>query len=258
LDLLIALILWLAFTGMITGISSLTSAWALLKGSKPLGAVLAGALASALFLVVAFLILQSDEKVKGLALLQSLMDESWKTQSALYHAKGMTEEDIALLKNFSDKYVFWAFPAWVLLGSMIMGLVSYYLSSVIFMRVTPKIPRPMRFRDWVLPEPLVFGLVVGGLLKVAQGMLQLTPDQSTVVEVIANNLLVLFVGIYAMAGLCIISFFLHKWRLPSIVRFLGYFLLLLSAGFQIPCALGVLDVWFDFRKLKSPPLEQTS
>lgn len=126
------------------------------------------------------------------------------------------------------------------------------------MRVTPKIPRPMRFRDWVLPEPLVFGLVVGGLLKVAQGMLQLTPDQSTVVEVIANNLLVLFVGIYAMAGLCIISFFLHKWRLPSIVRFLGYFLLLLSAGFQIPCALGVLDVWFDFRKLKSPPLEQTS
>jgi uncharacterized protein YybS (DUF2232 family) len=78
--------------------------------------------------------------------------------------------------------------------------------------------------------------------------------ENSPMDILGNNFLVFFVGLYTLSGLSIVSFFFHKWRLPAAIRILSY-LVLLNLIFETICCFGVLDVWFDFRKLKSSPKE---
>jgi hypothetical protein len=63
-----------------------------------------------------------------------------------------------------------------------------------------------------------------------------------------NAGLVLLV-LYLSQGLAIISGMMHKWSLPPIIRAITYSLLFLQVyGIGFIAALGLADVWVDFRK----------
>jgi hypothetical protein len=105
----------------------------------------------------------------------------------------------------------------------------------------------LAFREWVIPEPLVFGVIAAGLLK-------LIAEENTWKETVGNNLAVFFGGLYILGGLSIVSFFLNKWRVPAVLRFISY-AVLLPIVWESFCAIGVLDVWLDFRKIKKTAVE---
>lgn len=225
------------------GIACLAAVWALLKGLKPRSVILVGTLTLCLLLVAIFLLMQSAYKQDTLPALHQYFTDAWTHQSQWLKESGFSQDKIDLFKDIYERYIFQAFPAWLAVNSLLLALLAYYLCSSLLSRVTRKVVKPISFRDWVVPEPLVFGLITGGLFKVipffANGPL----------DILGSNLLVFFIGLYTLSGLSIVSFFFHKWRLPPALRILSY-LLLLNLVFETICFFGVLDVWFDFRKLK--------
>jgi len=239
----IRLVLLLGLIGLV----SIVSAWALSRGYRPATVVLLGSSSMALLIAALFLIGQLGQKEGFEASLHQYFENSGKQNEQWMAQSHWTPENIAYFKTFFQKYITMAFPAWLALNSLIVGFLGYYLSSAVLSRTTKRVPRAKAFREWVVPEPLIFGLIAAGLLKLY------APDNSWR-EVVGNNLLVFFGGLYILGGLSIASFFLTKWRLPRVLRFLSYIVLLMTVWESI-CAIGVMDVWLDFRKIKKSALE---
>jgi uncharacterized protein YybS (DUF2232 family) len=249
LDLALDLIIKLVVVVVLMGLTSLAAAWALLRGFKPRGVVLIGTVTLAFFLAAMLLLIQANLRQDTFPFFQQNIDESWKSLTLQFANRGLSPENIEVAKVFIQKYFYYSLPAWLVLNSLFMGLLAYYLASAFLVRVTARVSRPIAFREWVVPEPLVFGLIAGGLLKIAF-------KENSPMDIVGNNFLVFFVGLYTLSGLSIVSFFFHKWRLPAAIRILSY-LVLLNLIFETICCFGVLDIWFDFRKLKSAPPEPT-
>jgi uncharacterized protein YybS (DUF2232 family) len=249
LELVLDLFIKLAVIIVIMGMASLAAAWALLRGFKPRAVVLTGTLTLVLFFSALFLLVQSNLKQETLPLFQQYFQDSWKTDVQILTQRGFSKEDIDLYyKNFYQKYVFYSFPAWLVMICLFMGLIAYYLSSSILSRVTARVSRPIAFKEWIVPEPLVFGLILGGLLKIVF-------KENSPLDIVGDNLLVFFLIFYSLTSLSIVSFFFQKWKFSPFMRMISYAIIFLSPVSGSICCLSILDIWFDFRKLKSPPAE---
>jgi uncharacterized protein YybS (DUF2232 family) len=161
-DLLIKSAVMLAFLG----IACLAVVWALLRGFKPRSVILIGTLTLWLVMAAIFLLTESALGKDTLPLLHQYFTDTWAHQSQWLKESGFSQEKIDLFKDIFERYIFQAFPAWLAVNSLLLALVAYYLSSSLLARVTRKVTRPISFQSWVVPEPLVFGLIAGGLVKV--------------------------------------------------------------------------------------------
>lgn len=242
-------------TLLLVSVPSLAVAWALLKGLKPRAVLAVGMLALALYLAFGFLADFSGKPAEGVATLRGSYDQMWQARSKALAEEKVPQDQIDQEKVFFERYFFCCLPAWSGLLCLLVGLVSYYALAVLLSRVTARVSKPIPFRDWVVPDFLVFGLIAGGLLKIL-------PVGNPWAEVTADNLLVFFLGLYTLEGFSLVSFFFNRLRMTpafrvlSLATLLGY-MFYYSEVFLTLCAIGVLDVWFDFRKWKKPSLEQT-
>lgn len=247
MELLSEILIELAATVVLLGLASLAVSWALLKGLKPHWVILTGSLVVILYAAATFLLGQTGSHPDSMAAFQKSFDQVWDLKTKSMTDSKLSPADIETVKQLCQKYLVWAWPSWVLLGSLGLGFFAYYLVSAVLSRVTPRVTRPLPFWQWRVPEPLIFGLIVGGLIKIFA-------KEDTFIDVIGNNLLVFFVMIYTFGGMTILSFYFQKWKLPRVARFLSY-VVIFELTFNSICFLGILDVWFDFRKLKTPPPE---
>ncbi|HET9870950.1 MAG TPA: DUF2232 domain-containing protein [bacterium] len=244
---ILGLLLDLALVTVILLVAGVTAVWALLKGMSSRGVVLVSALAAFAFLGAYFaVILPGFHEFFTEAL--KAYEAVWTAQTPSLLKSGASQENIDLFKAFALKYFLYAFPAWVAVGSLTAGLVSYYLASALLRRVTARVQRPMPFRLWVLPDVMVFGFIAGCFLK-------LFGPENSAWDVVGDNLVVFFAVFYTLGGLSIVSFFLNKWGLTVFWRVVVYILMLqLSLEVMVPVAsLGLMDLWFDFRKLRAAP-----
>ena len=229
--------------------------WALLKGLKPRAVLAVGMMALGLYLAFGFLADFSGKPAEGLSTLRKSYDQMWQTRVQALVEQKVPQDQIDQEKVIFEKYFFGCLPAWSALLCLLVGLVSYYALSSLLSRATSRVSKPIAFKDWVVPDFLVFGLILGGLLKVFPFF------QNHWTEVAADNLLVFFFGLYTLEGFSLVSFFLNRWRLSPAFRALSFatmvgYMFYYSDVFLTLCALGVLDVWFNFRKWKKTPLEQ--
>ncbi len=252
MDMLISFLLKLVSFTLLFGVASLASAWALMRKFKPFLVVAIGTLASVLLLTAfLFLVAQIDKNQPVWSLIQQSMDEYWKTDLApLLHGSGFTDENLNLWEPYFKRYFAWSFPAHLGISCLLVGFFSYYMTSMLLRKITTRVSLPLAFREWIVPEPLVFGLILGCFLK-------LFAPLDGPLDVLGDNLLVFYSGLYFIFGFSIVSFFFYKWKLSRLLRWLSYLIIMCSLPIIVTvCCLGVLDVWFDFRKIKSPPLEQ--
>jgi uncharacterized protein YybS (DUF2232 family) len=99
------------------------------------------------------------------------------------------------------------------------------------------------FREWKCPEQLVWALI-------ACGFAFFVPASEVVTIVAVNVLLVTGVG-YFIQGLAIVAFFFHKNNVPRFLRSATYILIIFQQIFTLlVAALGLFDLWGDFRRLK--------
>ena len=145
-------------TAFFLALTSLTSAWALLKGLKPRQVVGVGAFTMALFLSAVSVLTLTDKKNEAGFTFQGAFEQAWAPQVVMMQKMKFTPQDIDLARETFQKYVFFSWPAWLAVGCLLAGLISYYLVSVFLSRITPRV-KPMAFQLWVVPDSLVFGLI---------------------------------------------------------------------------------------------------
>ena len=103
------------------------------------------------------------------------------------------------------------------------------------------------FREWKCPEPLVWALIgCGFALFVPAG---------EAVEILAVNLLLVIGVVYFVQGLAVVAYFFHKNKVPRFLRGATYILIVFQQIFTLlVAALGLFDLWGDFRRLKKKNL----
>ncbi len=101
------------------------------------------------------------------------------------------------------------------------------------------------FRNFALPEWLLFAFVFGGLTPLTTGML----------HVVAANTLLIVVFLYMLQGLAIFRYVLVAMRAGFAGTMLGWLLLVFltltgGAGIMLLAVAGLFDPFFDFRNFK--------
>jgi len=254
-DVILGILLDMAIVLFTLGMVALTTSWALLHKFKPRAVVLTGALTMGFVTLATYVLPQLGHPSDAWSQFsqyfsQKGFEADWKDNIDEMSKVGVDTGKIVPFKDLYQKYIYMAAPAWEAIRWMVWGLLMYYAASSVLSRITTKVPKAIAFREWIVPEPLIFGLIAGGALKL------LAKDDGPL-DILAGNLLVFFVGLYTLGGFSIVSFYLTKWRLPKMLRIVSYVFIFWFTFFSV-CSLGILDVWFDFRKLKTPQSEALS
>ncbi len=99
------------------------------------------------------------------------------------------------------------------------------------------------YRYWVLPEQLVWILILSAILVV-------TPMEPG--RTLGLNVLLVSGLIYCFQGTAIMVFYFSKWNVPVFLRTVIYIIFFFqSIGAILLAVIGVVDVWADVRKLSS-------
>lgn len=97
------------------------------------------------------------------------------------------------------------------------------------------------YRYWVLPERLVWVLILSAILVA----IPMEPGRT-----LGLNVLLLSGLIYCFQGTAIMVFYFRKWNVPVFLRTVIYIIFLFqSFGAIFLAVVGVIDVWADIRKL---------
>ena len=100
-------------------------------------------------------------------------------------------------------------------------------------------------QTWRLPDKLIWLFIGGAIIT----LLPVAP-----IRILGSNVLICMGLIYLFQGFAVLSFFLHKWNVPQVVRFLLYAMMLFqSFGTVLLLIIGIGEVWFDLRRLKKKP-----
>lgn len=126
--------------------------------------------------------------------------------------------------------------------SMVLGNALVYKSSGF--SSWPK------YQLWQLPDKLIWALILGAALA-------LLPISIT--RVIGINVLILLSIVYSFQGLAVGVFFMTKWNVPLLFRSFFYVMIIFqSFGTILLLFTGIADIWFDFRKIKVDPANNTA
>lgn len=107
------------------------------------------------------------------------------------------------------------------------------------------IPGPA-FAQWKAPEVLIWPVILAGFA--------LLLEQATI-KTLALNVLVVLLPVYFAQGLAVVTHYLRRRMVSPMFRSLVYFLIfVLNPLPMFVTAMGVFDIWIDFRK---PKLDKT-
>lgn len=96
------------------------------------------------------------------------------------------------------------------------------------------------FHDLRLPEWLIWFLIVSGFSLLID---------FAIMQQIAMNVLTVLLPLYFLQGVAIMTFFFRKKAFSTLSRVFGYVLILVINPLPLlVTAIGVFDMWFDFRK----------
>ena len=140
-------------------------------------------------------------------------------------------------------------PAIEMATLLLTFVVAYRLSQGLALRLGLGLPAPLPLSLWRPWEELIWVLIVAlGLSLLGDGLL----------ADLGLNLIVLMGMIYGVQGLAVLRFFAQRQRVPLLVELLFYIGLFLVAGlaFLLLAGLGLLDTWFDWRRLRPTPAEE--
>jgi uncharacterized protein YybS (DUF2232 family) len=103
------------------------------------------------------------------------------------------------------------------------------------------------FREWKCPEYVVWPLIVCGFV--------LFTPVGDALKIAAVNILLITAVCYFIQGLAVVAYFFHKNNVPRFLRSATYILIIFQQMFTVlVAALGLFDLWGDFRRLKKKNL----
>lgn len=176
--------------------------------------------------------------------LRNSLDKGLEATFAMYRDSGrFPAEDLEHIKTFIvqlREYVALLFPALLLVSIICTVWLNTVVGQWLLKKKDPSRTHREDFKNWRLPEVLVWPTILAGIALVV-------PDET--LNIIGVNVGLVFLVLYFSQGLAVVSSMMQKWSLPTAIRVITYILLFLQVyGIAFVAALGLADVWADFRK----------
>ena len=160
-----------------------------------------------------------------------------------YSQLPLKAEDINFIKdnekNIIDGFT-QIFPATVVISSILIIWVNFLLGKQIISQAGIIWPKFTGLARWKSPELIIWIFIVsGGLFFV--------PYKA--INIFSLNIFLVTCFIYLLQGLAIVSFLFQSRKVPLFFRYLFYFFIAVQQFLMIPIiAIGLFDIWIDFRK----------
>jgi len=213
------------------------------------------ALSLAALLVLIFAVLSYYSHVLErpiMDIVQGYVNDSIQYSISLYEEIGVPQDQIDNLKEGAS-----AVASWIIDHSVALFLASttfFIWLNVLGMRMflqgrDPAFPDFGDLACWKLPDWVVW-------VVIASGAMMIVPED--IVKIIGLNTLIVLLFLYLLQGLSIVQFFFRKKNIPRYLRALFYALILLYQYLLVfIAALGLFDIWVDFRKMDRPAQDST-
>lgn len=198
-------------------------------------------------LTIVFLFVQfSDREDSQTDFFQKQIEMHFQQSLESLESVGESPADLEAMKEFAERSsqtLASAYPAFIMVGSLIAAAVNYALVHVLWVRLYgPAMFHPGRFSEWVFPEALIWALILSGVATFFIG---------GTLGTLGMNVLVVMLVLYFFYGMAIIVYFLEARKVPIFVWVIIFFLIFIQPIFMgLAIGLGVFDLWADFRKLR--------
>jgi hypothetical protein len=165
----------------------------------------------------------------------------------MYRDLGMSAEQLADLEAQRDEL---ARSAWRFLPAlMVVGATALWLANLRLSARWAAWPQLYALSRWRTPDWVIWLLIASGF-----GLFMPHGD----VAAVAGNFFAVVIACYFGQGLAIVSYFFQRFGLPRGLRVATYLVIALqqiAAGLVV--ALGIFDLWGDFRQLAARPADAT-
>ena len=164
----------------------------------------------------------------------------------LYTSMGL-DEMASAINLVSDKFIYYFIrltPGIVAATFILQAVCCYGLARVLILRMQKQAADPSQptLASWHAPDKWVWGLIL------ALGLTALPFETG---RFIGLNFAILFSVVYTTQGVAVVEHVFAKAGLPAFVRGLLHALVLALPTVVFVIALGVVDIWADFRKVRS-------
>jgi uncharacterized protein YybS (DUF2232 family) len=216
----------------------------------PIERVIAGAAAAMLAALVATLLVFVGTPGEIRAVLALVFKENLRDSIELYRNAGFSSEMVELVRERAPQIVemiLGVLPALAFAGFATLALLNVFFLLRRFPERRSEIAAAPDFREWRAPEWLVWPFVVAGFVMLIPG--------AEAFRTAAVNLLLVTAVFYFFDGLSIVSYYFHHKRVPRVLRGLLYLAIVFEQILTLAViALGLFDLWGDFRRLKKKDL----
>lgn len=180
--------------------------------------------------------------------MESLIQEQRNVSAKLYSDLGLSELATAVdaMTDTIIHYMVLLLPGITIASSVLQAACCYGFSRTLIVRrpgVVSFFPvNPLA--EWHAPDVWVWGLIAALILIIM-------PQEAT--KIAGWNLGIIYSIVYLAQGVAIIEYYLRKGRIQPVIRSLIHvFILMLPPVIACAIALGVVDIWADFRKVRAP------
>ncbi|MGI6575065.1 MAG: YybS family protein [bacterium] len=179
---------------------------------------------------------------------QNIFTESSAGVLEFYRSIGVAESQLAEMEAIYGEMIErfrYLLPATLLMGSVFTAFLNFSVASMVMKKLKQPVADLPPFTLWRFPRNLVWGYVVG-IAFLFGGIYY---DVSLLLE-IGENIQLIFSFIFGLAGLAVVQYLLQRYGVPKFFRAIAAFFILINPlFFQLAAFLGILDIFFDFRKL---------
>jgi len=183
--------------------------------------------------------------------LRAALQENLDASIEVYGTFGFSPQGLDFLKENAPQMIEMTLkilPALAFAGFVVMILINLYLLLRRFPdRYAYCFGASQDLREWRSPEFLVWCFILSGFALFVPG--------AAIVKTLALNLFLGMALFYFFQGLSIVAYYFHHKHVPYFFRSLAYvFIVFEQICTVMVVALGLFDLWGDFRRLKKKGL----
>jgi uncharacterized protein YybS (DUF2232 family) len=178
-------------------------------------------------------------------ILEGHLRDSIAEAAKLYSSLGL-KEMASLVTSVTDTFVHYLVrlvPGITVATSLVQAACCFGLARAAILRTSGSAPFPSQpsLAAWYAPDAWVWGLI-------ATLALIMVPNEAA--RLTGLNCAIVFSVVYLVQGIAIVEHVLRKARIKAIARSLIHALILALPTIVFVMALGVVDIWADFRKVR--------